>query len=164
MMNETVSVNRSLFVEDNFQIFRDPDVVTIMDAIKAKHKVRIAFESIHLPDERFHDLTVAPYQLHYINATWYLLGETDEYGLMRIPLFFTMGNVQVTKTSFKLPRNYTSEEYGKIIYGTTHKRIHVVVSIHDLHPERLNLEKYPLMPFQQEVSRLDANSIRVAKG
>ena len=161
MMNETVSVNRSLFVEDDFQIFRDPDVVTIMDAIKAKHKVRIAFDSIHLPDERFHELTVAPYQLHYISATWYLLGEADEYGLMRIPLFFTMGSAQITKASYKLPRNYTSEEYGKIIYGTTHKRIHVVVSIHDLHPERLNLEKYPLMPFQQEVSCIDANSIRV---
>jgi hypothetical protein len=60
-----------------------------------------------------------------------------------------------------LPRNYTSEEYGKIIYGTTHKRIHVVVKIHNLHPERLNIEKYPLMPFQQEVSCFDANSIRV---
>ena len=87
MMNETVSVNRSLFVEDNFQIFRDPDVVTIMDAIKAKRKVKINFDSIHLSDERFYELTVAPYQLHYINATWYLLGEADEYGLMRIPFF-----------------------------------------------------------------------------
>ena len=161
MMNETVSVNRSLFVEDNFQIFRDPDVVTIMDAIKAKHKVKIDFDSIHLPDERFHDLTVAPYQLHYMSANLYLLGEADEYGLMRIPLFFTMGSIQITKTCYKLPHDYTSEEYGKIIYGTTHKSIHVAVSIHELHPERLNLEKYPLMPFQQEVSCLDANNIRV---
>jgi len=161
MMNETVSVNRSLFIEDNFQIFRDPDVVTIMDAIKAKRKVKINFGLIHLPDERFHALTVAPYQLHYMSANWYLLGEADEYGLMRIPLFYTLGKVQVTKTIYNLPRDYTSEEYSEIIYGTTHKRIHVVVNIHDLHPERLNIEKYPLMPFQQEMSRLDANSIRV---
>ena len=49
----------------------------------------------------------------------------------------------------------------KIIYGTTNKWIRIAIKIQDLHPERLNLDKYPLMPFHQEVSSIDANDIRI---
>jgi len=161
MMNETVSVNRSLFVEDNFQIFRDPDVATIMDAIKTKRKVKMNLETLSIPDERFRELHVAPYQLHYMSGNWYLLGKTDEYGLMRIPLFFYLGHIQIEQTSYMLPCDYISEEYSKMIYGTTNKWIRIAIKIQDLHPERLNLDKYPLMPFNQEVSSIDANDIRI---
>ena len=47
------------------------------------------------------------------------------------------------------------------IYGTTNKWIRIAIKIQDLHPGRLNLDKYPLMPFHQEVSSIDANGIRI---
>ena len=161
MMNETVSVNRSLFVEDNFQIFRDDAVVSIMDAIKAKHKIQLDYGLLHLPEDRFRMLNIAPYQLHHMDAKWFLLGQADEFGLMRIPLFLYLGKVIKTQNTYKFPLNYSSEEYSKMIYGTTNKWIRIAIKIQDLHPERLNLDKYPLMPFHQEVSSIDANGIRI---
>jgi hypothetical protein len=160
MMNETVSVNRSLFVEDNFQIFRDDAVVSIMDAIKAKHKIKLDYGLLHLPEDRFRFLNIAPYQLHHMDGKWYLLGQADKFGLMRIPLFL-IGKVQITHNTYKFPFDYSSEEYCKMIYGTTNKWIRIAIKIQDLHPERLNLDKYPLIPFHQEVSSIDANDIRI---
>jgi len=161
MMSETVSVNRSLFLEDNFQIFRNDAVVSTMDAIKAKRKIKLDLGLLHLPEERYRILNVAPYQLHYMASNWYLMGQSDEFGLMRIPLFFYLGEVLITNNSYKFPAIYSTEEYSKMIYGTTTKWIRLSVKIQDLHPERLNLDKYPLMPFHQEISCLDKNSIRV---
>ena len=161
MMSETVSVNRSLFIEDNFQIFRDDTVVSIMDAIKTKRRITLDYGLLHLPEDRFRILNVAPYQLHHMDAKWFLLGQTDEFGLMRIPLVLFLGKVQITRNTYQFPLNYSSEEYSKKIYGMTNKWIHIAVKIHDLHPERLNLDKFPLLPFQQKVSSIDANSIRI---
>ena len=163
MMSETVSVNRSLFVEDNFQIFRDPDVATIMDAIKTKRKVKMNLGTLSIPDERFRELHVAPYQLHYMSGNWYLLGKTDEYGLMRIPLFFYLGHIQIEQTSYMLPRDYISEDYSKMMYGVTSEKIHIIIRIDSLFPEKLNIDKSPLMPFYQEVKidSLEKNNITV---
>ena len=119
MMSETVSVNRSLFLEDNFQIFRNDAVVSTMDAIKAKRKIKLDLGLLHLPEERYRILNVAPYQLHYMASNWYLMGQSDEFGLMRIPLFFYLGEVLITNNSYKFPAIYSTEEYSKMIYGTT---------------------------------------------
>ena len=161
MMSETVSVNRSLFIEDNFQIFRNDAVVSIMDAIKVRCKIKLDFGVVHLPEDKYRILNVAPYQLHHMDAKWFLLGQADEFGLMRIPLFLYLGKVQITRNTYQLPFNYSSEEYSRKVYGTTNKWISIAIKIQNLHPERLNLDKYPLMPFHQEVSCIDTNSIRV---
>ena len=151
MMNETVSVNRSLFINDYFEILRDQTVIAIMDAIKAKRKILLDYQFLSLPDEKYRVMTVAPYQLHYFAQKWFLLGQADELGLMRIPLFLYTGEVQITNNSFKYPVDYSPEVYGKKIYGITNERIRLDIKIQDLHPERLNLGKYPMTPFQKEV-------------
>lgn len=151
MMNETVSVNRSLFINDYFEILRDQTVIAIMDAIKAKRKIILDFHLLSLPEEKYRVMTVAPYQLHYFSQKWFLLGQADGLGLMRIPLFLYTGKVQITNHSYKYPVDYSPEVYGKKIYGITNERIRLDIMIQDLHPERLNLGKYPMTPFQKEV-------------
>lgn len=122
----------------------------IMEAIKSRRKVKLDYNLIHLPENRFRLLNVAPYQLHYICSNWYLLGQEDVFGLMRIPLFFLFDAI-VSNESYIFPDNYSSEKLGYYLYGKTNERITVSVKIQDLHPESLSLVKYPLMPFQYEV-------------
>lgn len=151
MMSETVSVNRSLYINDYFEIFRDKAVISIMDAIQAKRKIMLDFNLIQMPEDKYRMLTVSPHQLHYISSKWFLIGWTEEFGLMRIPLFFHTLEVKVTNNRYILPFDYSSEEHSKMIYGTTKERIHLDIIIQDLHPERFNLTKNPLSPFQQKV-------------
>ncbi len=155
MMSETVSANRCLFVDDNFHIFRDNAMVSILDAIKAKHKVILDSRPLAIPEPKYQVLKVAPYQLHYMYLNWYLIGQDDNFGLMRIPLNLYLREVQITNNSYKFPHDYSPEKYGKMIYGTNNERIKISVKINDLYPERLHLDKYPLMPFYQEIKGYD---------
>ncbi len=161
MMSETVSVNRSLYINDYFEIFRDKAVKSIMDAIQTKRKIKLDFNLIKMPEDRYRMLTVSPYQLHYISSKWFLIGWTDEFGLMRIPLFIHTGEVKVTSIKYILPFDYSSEEHSKMIYGTTKERIHLDIKIQDLYPERFNLTNNPLSPFQQkvEIGYQDSNEV-----
>lgn len=153
MMSETVSnskLSNSLFIEENFDLFRGNIVLTIMDAIKAKRKVKLEnFVFPHKPEDKYRVLNVAPYQLHYICSKWFLIGQTDEYGLMRIPLSYYYGATQITGDSYKYPAGYSSDEYRKTIYGKTNDRLLLTIQIQNPHPERMNLDKFPL-PFQQD--------------
>ena len=153
MMSETVSnskLSNSLFIEEYFDIFRGNAVLTIMDAIKAKRKVKLEnFVFPHKPEDKYRVLNVAPYQLHYICSKWFLIGQTDEYGLMRIPLSYYYGTIQITGDSYKYPAGYSSDEYRKAIYGKTNDRLLLTIQIQNRHPERMNIDKYPL-PFQQD--------------
>ena len=153
MMSETVSnskLSNSLFIEEYFDIFRGNVVMTIMDAIKAKRKVRLEnFVFPHKSEDKYRVLNVAPYQLHYICSKWFLIGQTDEYGLMRIPLSYYYGTIQIKGDSYKYPANYSSDEYREVIYGKTNDRLLLTIQIQNRHPERMNFDKYPL-PFQQD--------------
>lgn len=153
MMSETVSnsnLSNSLFVEEYFDLFRGNVVMTIMDAIKAKRKVKLEnFVLPHKPEDKYRVLNVAPYQLHYICSKWFLIGQTNEYDLMRIPLSYYYGTIQITGDSYKYPAGYSSDEYRRAIYGKTNDRLLLTIQIQNRHPERMNLEKYPF-PFQQD--------------
>ena len=78
-------LSKSMFVGDYFDFFCEDKVLKIMDAMKRKRKIRLEkYVSFELPEEEHQTITVAPYQLHYIHKQWYIMGQTDEYGLMRI--------------------------------------------------------------------------------
>lgn len=153
LLSETVTdskLNQSLYVDEYLDLFRDIKVMTIMDAIKTKHKVRFAkFRNVNMPD-KYLVLNVAPYQLHYICSQWFVIGNTDEYGLMRIPLAYYRG-VRITDTSYKFPANYSAIEYSKMLYGVTSDKIHLIIEIKHYNPQELNLCNYPLIPFQQGI-------------
>ena len=76
---------KNMFVGDYFDPFCEDKVLKIMDAMNRKRKIRLEkFVSFELPKEEYQVVTIAPYQLHYIHKQWYIMGQTDEYGLMRI--------------------------------------------------------------------------------
>ena len=151
MLSETVAdgkLNKSLYVEDYFDLFRDEKVKVVMDAIKTRHKVRLAnMRNIRKPD-KYLVLTIAPYQLHYISSKWYIIGQTDEFGLMRIPLSYYRGSGRITDVSYNYPSKYTEEEYCKMIYGISNESVNLTIKISR---PILDYDKYPLMPFQQNV-------------
>lgn len=153
LLNMSVSenkINKSIFIEDNLMIFRDSKVMTIMKAIETKRKVQLKYLSPPLPQmEECLALTVAPYQLHYMSSFWYLVGQTDEFGLMRIPLLFC-GDAYILEESYTNPTDF-DEGDSEIVYGKTKERIQVPIFINERIPELLELYKYPLLPFQREV-------------
>ena len=153
MLSETVTesrVNKSLYVEDYFDLFRNNKVAVILDAIKTRHKVKFAnFKNVNAPDQ-YQVLHVAPYQIHYIGDKWYVVGHTDEYGLMRIPLAYFRG-VHISDDLFKYPSKYLAYEYRKKLYGPTNQRIQLTIEIKSHNPQELNLNDYPLIPFQENV-------------
>ena len=153
MLSETVTesrVNKSLYVEDYFDLFRNNKVAVILDAIKTRHKVKFAnFKNVNAPD-KYQVLHVAPYQIHYIGDKWYVVGHTDEYGLMRIPLAYFRG-VHISDDLFKYPSKYLAYEYRKKLYGPTNQRIQLTIEIKSHNPQELNLNDYPLIPFQENV-------------
>ena len=151
-LNETITdkqLNKNLFVGDYFDLFRGRSVMTVMDGIKTMHKVRLAkFKNVNNPD-KYQVLNVATYQLHYICSQWYVIGETDEFGLMRIPLlYYKRGGAKITDAPYKYPASYSAGEYQNVIYGMTSERIHIAVKIKSNNPQELNLDNNPLSPFQ----------------
>ena len=151
-LNETITdkqLNKNLFVGDYFDLFRERRVMAVMDAIKTIHKVKLAkFKNVNNSD-KYQVLNVAPYQLHYICSQWYVIGKTDELGLMRIPLlYYKIGGTNVTNVPYKYPAGYSAKEYQNMIYGMTSERIHIAVKIKSYNPQELNLDNYPLSPFQ----------------
>lgn len=130
MLSETVTesrLNKSLYVEDYFDLFRNNKVAVILDAIKTRHKVKFAnFRNVNAPD-KYQVLHVAPYQIHYIGDKWYVVGHTDEYGLMRIPLAYFRG-VHISDDLFKYPSKYLAYEYRKKLYGPTKQRFLLFVN------------------------------------
>lgn len=153
MLSETVTesrLNKSLYVEDYFDLFRNNKVAVILDAIKTRHKVKFAnFKNVNAPD-KYQVLHVAPYQIHYIGDKWYVVGHTDEYGLMRIPLAYFRG-VHISDDLYKYPSKYLAYEYRKKLYGPTNQRIQLTIEIKSHNPQELNLNDYPLIPFQENV-------------
>ena len=150
MIKETVFANRSLFVEDYFIALRDNAVVSIiLDAIRTKRKIRLQ-RRLGLKSTMFDS---APYQLHHLRGSWYLMGKEDNLGLMRIPLLlYYVRDVTLSDESFQFPLDYSSEEYGKKIYGTTNEMLHVEIRVSRTYYEELKLlDKYPLMPFNQMI-------------
>ena len=123
--------------------------MAVMDAIKTIHKVKLAkFKNVNNSD-KYQVLNVAPYQLHYICSQWYVIGKTDEFGLMRIPLlYYKRGGAKITDASYKHPAGYSAREYQNMIYGMTTERLHIAVKIKNYNPQELNLDNYPLSPFQ----------------
>jgi len=151
-LNEAITdkqLNKNMFVGDYFDLFREEKVIVVMDAIKTMHKVKLAkFKDVNNPD-MYQVLNVAPYQLHYICSQWYVIGKTDELGLMRIPLlYYKIGGTNVTNVPYKYPVGYSAKEYQNKIYGMTSERIHIAVKIKSYNPQELNLDNYPLSPFQ----------------
>ena len=151
-LNEAITdkqLNKNMFVGDYFDLFREEKVIVVMDAIKTMHKVKLAkFKDVNNPD-MYQVLNVAPYQLHHICSQWYIIGKTDEYGMMRIPLlYYKIGGTNVTNVPYKYPAGYSAKEYQNMIYGMTSERIHIAVKIKSYNPQELNLDNYPLSPFQ----------------
>ena len=154
LLSEAVTdskLNKSIYVEEYFDIFRNSIVMTVLDSIKTNHKVRLArFRQANKPD-KYIALNVVPFQLHYICSRWYLIGQTDEFGLMRIPLdYYTRGGARKEDTTYQYPQNYSATEYCKMLYGNTNERIHLTIRIWG-HPKRFYFNKIPLMPFQKDV-------------
>jgi hypothetical protein len=89
----------------------------IMNAIKTKHKIKLEnYLWPHKPENIYRVLSIAPYQLHNICNKWYVIGLTDEFGLMRIPLSYYYGEVRITDESYKYPVNYLPEKYSEMMY------------------------------------------------
>lgn len=155
LMNESVSdskLSKSMFIEEYLDLFRDNIIMLIMDAIKTRRKIkldRLYFLGNYKNLKR--ELTVAPLQLHQICMQWFLLGLEDELGLMRFPMFFYCGDVQIIGETFKFPINYSPEEYGKMIYGKTKERLQLTILLQNLFPNRISLSRFPLMSFQQKI-------------
>ena len=155
LLNESVSdskLSKSILIDEYLDLFRDNVTMIIMDAIKTRHKIKLdhlMFSSV--PKSNIRELVVIPYQLHYICSQWFLLGYTEEFGLMRFPLNFYFGDVQMTDDLYKNPSDYSPEEYNKLIYGTTNERVLVTIQLMNLFPKRISLSRFPLMPFQQKI-------------
>lgn len=153
ILNETVTdkvLSKNVVFDESCEFYRDQKVMTILDAIKTRHKVKLAnFRNVNQPD-KYQVLFVAPYQLHQICSQWYLIGQTDEFGLMRIPLKYYRG-VHSTNASYKYPAKHSAEDYSKLIYGTSPERISLTVQIKSYNPQEYNFSNIPLMPFQKDV-------------
>ena len=164
-LNEAITdkqLNKNMFVGDYFDLFREEKVIVVMDAIKTMHKVKLAkFKDVNNPD-MYQVLNVAPYQLHHICSQWYIIGKTDEYGLMRIPLlYYKRGGAHITNLPYKYPASYSAGECHNMIYGMTSERIHIAVKIKSYNPQELNFDSYPLSQFQLGVEfrhRLEGES------
>lgn len=154
-LTETFSdnrLNKNVFVGEYFDMFREKSVMAVMEAIKNRRKVRFAkFKRVNKPD-KYQVLHIAPYQLHYICSQWYVLGHTDEFGLMRIPLdYYKRGGSRNIDDPYNYPGDYSEAVYYKKFYGPGNDSIRLTVKIKCYDSQEYNFQNYPLSPFQQSV-------------
>ena len=126
---------------------------TIVEAMRQNRVLKIEYQPFY--EDHPKNYHVRPYCLKVYRMRWYILGLFEEIGDLRhISLDRTL-SLEMTERKFKLPRDFSAEDYYKYAVGLWVNR--------DLTPETVTLRAYgeqskylhtlPLHPSQKEVNR-----------
>ena len=126
---------------------------TIVEAMRQNRVLEVEYQPFY--EEHPKNYHVQPYCLKVYRMRWYILGKFEEIGELRhISLDRTL-NLEMTERRFKLPRDFSAEDYYRYAVGLWVNR--------DLTPKTVTLRAYgeqskylhtlPLHPSQKEVNR-----------
>ncbi|MDE6793788.1 MAG: WYL domain-containing protein [Muribaculaceae bacterium] len=129
VIGENLSLKGRIIV-DEIPSGRD-HLVTILEAMRENRVVEITYKPFTTPYG--YTFTIEPYCVKFFENRWYMLGRNNRgeikiYGLDRIE------GVKITEDSFKLPKDFSAEEFFSMKYG--------IVIGSDVSPEEIVVRAY----------------------
>ena len=132
---------------------------TILNAMKKNTEVKITYQNFQRNDET--TFPIQPYCVKLFKQRWYLLAYNSYFDDTRIYAFDRIHDVQLTKETFRIPKDFDATEYFENFYG---------ICVNDnMEPEIVRLkvsggqENYvrtlPLHKSQKEIERNEDYSI-----
>ena len=121
---------------------------TIIGAIKSNHRLLIGYQKFQAEG---YEKVVSPYALKLSQRRWYLLARTSE-DQMRIYALDRMTMVELTNEPFKMPADFSPQEYFAEYYGVLTDNTpmaHVVLRAYNKTPNYLRT--LPLHSSQREL-------------
>lgn len=87
----------------------------ITSAMRDCLRLSITYQSHEMKTKR--EFEVEPYALRYFGRRWYLLANTDFHASLRLYALDRMINVKITNKSFKLPTDFSADDYFSHYFG-----------------------------------------------
>lgn len=117
-VNQMVSKNRDLadriLLEDTpagSNIFL-PEITT---AMRENRRLSITYQNYEMQTAR--EFEIEPYALRYFGRRWYVLAHTDFHASLYLYALDRMKAVNVSKSTFKLPKDFSAENYFSRYFG-----------------------------------------------
>ncbi|MDE6338135.1 MAG: WYL domain-containing protein [Muribaculaceae bacterium] len=129
IIGENLSLKGRIIV-DEIPSGRD-HLVALLEAMRENRVVEITYKVFTIPYG--YTFTIEPYCVKFFENRWYMLGRNNRgeikiYGLDRIE------GVKITEDSFKLPKDFSAEEFFSMKYG--------IVIGSDVSPEEIVVRAY----------------------
>lgn len=117
-VNQMVSENRDLadriLLEDTpagSNIFL-PEITT---AMRENRRLSITYQNYEMQTAR--EFEIEPYALRYFGRRWYVLAHTDFHDSLYLYALDRMKAVNVTKSTFELPKDFSADDYFSRYFG-----------------------------------------------
>lgn len=122
----------------------------ITSAMRDCRCLSITYQSYEMHTAR--EFEIEPYALRYFGRRWYVLARTDFHDSLRLYALDRMNNVKISDKSFKLPSDFSAEDYFARYFGmiiTDGKIENVQLRTTDLRAKYL--KSLPLHRTQKEI-------------
>lgn len=131
----------------------------IIDAMKENHMLNITYYSYWRNEE--YNFDVQPYCVKLYRQRWYMVALSEGYDEPRIYALDRIRQLSVTDVTFKMPKNWSAEQYFDGCFGIiANKDIHKqIIKLKMMADQARYIRDLPLHESQQEIERNDDYSI-----
>ena len=157
LINESHHLKRRILFEEipSGQRFLTP----IIEAMRDGLSIRLTYQSFN--SEKPSTFEVHPYCIKVFKQRWYMVGYSPYYKDQRIYALDRIEQIEMTETSFKLPKDFDAKAYFIDSFGIIVDKAYAVEQIRicasDM--QRNYLRTLPLHATQQEVETADSYSV-----
>lgn len=131
----------------------------IIEAMKENHMLNITYYSYWRNEE--YNFDVQPYCVKLYRQRWYMVALSEGYDEPRIYALDRIRQLSVTDVTFKMPKNWSAEQYFDGCFGIiANKDIHKqIIKLKVMADQARYIRDLPLHESQQEIERNDDYSI-----
>ncbi len=129
-------IGENLSLQDRILVNQIPSgrdhLTSMLEAMKENRVVMMTYKSF--VKDKSHTFPIEPYCVKLFENRWYVLAHNIRYDDIRVYGLDRIEDVELTDDTFKLPKNFSSDEYFSAYYG--------IVSDHRIKPERIVIRAY----------------------
>lgn len=129
-------IGENLSLQDRILVNQIPSgreyLTVIMEAMKENKVLHITYKSF--VKEKSHSFNIEPYCIKLFENRWYVLARSPYYDQIRIYGLDRIDAAELTEETFKLPKDFSAEEYFSHNYG--------IAVGYDIKPERIVIRAY----------------------
>lgn len=129
-------IGENLSLQDRILVNQIPSgrdhLTSMLEAMKENRVVMMTYKSF--VKDKSHTFPIEPYCVKLFENRWYVLAHNIRYDDIRVYGLDRIEDVELTDDTFKLPKNFSNDEYFSAYYG--------IVSDHRIKPERIVIRAY----------------------